>query len=104
MSLSGVDPAAVAAEYDSCTKAAVEVIVVLVRFAVGSAMTLPPERIISPRELILENRRGKAMSKSAGDGRNEVALVNAPGVSIADDVRISKDVQELERSQRSSYY
>jgi len=59
------------------------VTVLLVRFAVGSAMTLPPERTISPREVALAKRRGKAISKSTGDGKNEVALVSAPGVSIA---------------------
>jgi hypothetical protein len=51
--------------------------------AVGSAITLPPERIMSPRELALENRRGSAMSKSAADGKKDVALADAPGVSIA---------------------
>ena len=54
----------------------------LVRFAVGSAMTLPCERIISPSELALDNKRGRTISKSAGDGRNEVALANAPGDSM----------------------
>jgi hypothetical protein len=69
-----------AATTDSCANfAAVVVMVLLVKFAVGSAITLPPERMRSPSELALENRRGKAMNKSAGDGRNEVALANAPG-------------------------
>jgi hypothetical protein len=62
---------------------AVVVIVLLVKFAVGSAITLPPERIMSPSELALESRRGKTMSKSAGDGRKDVALANAPGDSMA---------------------
>jgi hypothetical protein len=56
--------------------------VLLVKFAVGSAMTLPPERIMSPRELALDNKRGRTISKSAGDGKNEVALVDAPGDSM----------------------
>jgi hypothetical protein len=72
-----------AAAMDSCTNPElVVVMVLLVRLAVGSAITLPPERIRSPRELALEKRRGRAMSKSAGDGKNEVALADAPGVSI----------------------
>jgi hypothetical protein len=71
-----------AAAMDSCTNPELAVMVLLVRLAVGAAITLPPERIRSPRELALENRRGKAMSKSAGDGKNEVALADAPGVSI----------------------
>ena len=69
---------------DSCTNPEPVVVMVLfVMLAVGSAITLPPERIMSPRELALEKRRGNAMSKSAGDGKKEVALADAPGVSIA---------------------
>jgi hypothetical protein len=74
--------------------------VLLVRFAVGSAITLPPERIMSPRELALDNRRGKTMSKSAGDGRNEVALVSALGVSIANSLRMPEEVQSHLRYRR----
>jgi hypothetical protein len=86
MSPSGAAAAEAAAAMDSCTKPGVAVVMVLlVKLAVGSAITLSPERIMSPRELALENRRGSAMSKSAGDGKKEVALANAPGVSIADD-------------------
>lgn len=95
MSLSGVAAAAAATvEYDDCTKAAVGVIVLLVRLAVGSAMTLPPERIMSPRELTLERIRGRAMSRSAGDDMYEVAL-DAPGGSITDGSRISGDPSKL---------
>ena len=69
---------------DSCTNPEPVVVMVLfVILAVGSAIALPPERIMSPRELALEKRRGNAMSKSAGDGKNEVAFADAPGVSIA---------------------
>lgn len=88
--------AAAAAECDSCIKATVEVIVVLlVKFAVGSAMMVPPERTTEPRELTRERRRGNAMSRSAGDGRNEVALVDAPGDTITDGLRISRDSGKL---------
>ena len=100
MSLSEAAAAAAAAECDSCIKATVEVIVVLlVKFAVGSAMILPPERTISPRELTRERRRGNAMSRSAGDGRNEVALVDAPGDTITGygypGIRRSLEVAEI---------
>lgn len=94
MSFSEAAAAAAAAvtECDSCIKATVEVMVVLlVKFVVGCAITLPPERTISPRELTLERRRGNAMSRSAGDGRNEVALVDAPGDTITDGLRIPRD-------------
>jgi hypothetical protein len=80
---SAADAVEAAIATDSWTNLAVVVIVLLVKFAVGSAITLPPERIMSPRELTLENRRGRTLSKSAGDGRKDVALANAPGVSIA---------------------
>lgn len=85
MLISSVDPAeaAAAAAADSCTNFPAAVAVVpLVRLAmVGSAITLPPESIASPYELTLSKRRGKTMRRSAGEGRNEVMLVNAPAVA-----------------------
>ena len=85
MLISSVDPevAAAAAATDSCTNfPAVVAVVPLVRLAiVGSAITLPPESIASPYELTLSKRRGKTMRRSAGEGRNEVMLVNAPAVA-----------------------
>src|SRR5690242_1587797 len=89
MLISSVDPddnPAAAAATDSCANLpAVVAVVPLVRLAkVGSAMMLPPERIMSPSELALPKSRGMAMSRSAGDGRNEVMLLRAPIVcSIA---------------------
>ena len=93
MLISSVDPdaaAAPAAATDSCANLpAIVAVVPLVRLAiVGSAMTLPPERIMSPNSLALPKRRGKTMRRSAGDGKNEVMLVNAPEVwSMAAGVR-----------------
>lgn len=71
-----------AAAIDSCMKVpVVETVAFVTLDAVGSAMMLPPERILprtlskcSANEPALERRRGTASSKSAGDGRYEVAL------------------------------
>lgn len=84
MLISSVAPAAAAAAAatDSCTNLLdIVAVVPLVRLAiVGSAITLPPERIMSPSELALPKSRGKTIRRSAGDGRNEVMFVIAPEV------------------------
>ena len=77
-----------AAATDSCTNfPAVVAAVAFVMFtAVGSAMMLPPERILpktvskcSPSEPAFERRRGTASSRSTGEGRKEVALARDDG-------------------------
>lgn len=79
-------PACAAAEADSWMNLLNGVAdVAFVRLAtVGSAMILPPERSLpktlsmcSPSAPALDNRRGTAIRRSAGEGNNELTLVSA---------------------------
>ena len=83
--------ASATAATDACTNCPLEVVMVLLETLakVGSAMTLPPERIMSPSELALEKRRGNTIRRSAGEGRKEVTLERAEEASISASVRIS---------------
>lgn len=58
---------------------------------VGSAITLPPFHTRSLSELALEKRRGNTMSRSAGEGRYELAFVRAARASIASSLRMPED-------------